>query len=62
MPREHTLTFGSPQRTTPLYRCPVMYRCDTPGVALGCARGALSEFTARPHPPPGLSLAAVAAR
>ncbi|MDQ0710609.1 alkylation response protein AidB-like acyl-CoA dehydrogenase [Streptomyces luteogriseus] len=46
MPREHTFTFDSPQRTIPLYRCPVMYRCNTPGVALGCARGALSEFTA----------------
>jgi alkylation response protein AidB-like acyl-CoA dehydrogenase len=44
--REHTFAFDSPQRTTPLYRCPVMYRCNTPGVALGCARGTLSEFTA----------------
>jgi alkylation response protein AidB-like acyl-CoA dehydrogenase len=45
VPREHTFAFDSPRRTTPLYRCPVMYRCNTPGVALGCARAALEEFT-----------------
>ncbi|MEU7646308.1 acyl-CoA dehydrogenase family protein [Streptomyces huasconensis] len=46
IPRTHTFAFDRPQRTSPLYRCPVMYRCNTPGVALGCARGALAEFTA----------------
>jgi alkylation response protein AidB-like acyl-CoA dehydrogenase len=42
---ELTFSFADPpRRTEPLYRFPMMYRANVPGVALGVAGGALREF------------------
>ncbi|MYY05931.1 MULTISPECIES: acyl-CoA dehydrogenase family protein [unclassified Streptomyces] len=46
VPKEMTFSFQNPPvRTDPLYRFPMMYRANVPGVALGLARAAIREFT-----------------
>jgi alkylation response protein AidB-like acyl-CoA dehydrogenase len=45
VPADQVFSFvDGPRRTSPLYRFPLMYRANTSGVALGVARGAITEF------------------
>jgi alkylation response protein AidB-like acyl-CoA dehydrogenase len=44
VPEPRTFSFDKPRRTEPLYRFPMMYRANVPGVAIGMARGAVRDF------------------